>query len=541
MPSTFFGLTIASSGLNAAHVAINTTGHNISNIETKGYSRQQAIQQADDALRAYSSYGMMGSGVVVTDIQQIRDSYYDKKYWSNQCKLGEASSKFYYMDQIQDQFYNELEDVGFTPYYGNFANALDELSHNTADGPTRNAAVNAGQTFMEYFNNISTNLRTYQDESNLQIRTTVNRINTLSQNIASLNLQIATLEMNGGMANDLRDERNNSVDELSQLVGITLDETISPTGSSVYNIKIGNQELVSGTSYHTIELTTRDKKKFDTDVEDLYELSWDNGLSFDVEDPSLSGALRGYIDIRDGSNLVKPNYPETAEGRVYKGIPYYEKQLNEFVKAYTEEFNKLQMKGVQGTAEGLDGTSTADIPFFTIKDMTTDEIKQAIVDANNANANNTAITKDDVTSDQIIEYISQNITAGNACVNPDIIANNDLMAAATQVTDGVDGNDVALVMADLRNQKIFKGRIAEDAIKSLVAVSSVNASAAKSAQTNFNNNSKSIINQRLMISGVDKEEEGVDLVRFQRAYDLASKVINVMNQLYDKLINETGV
>ena len=56
MPSTFFGLTIASSGLNAAHVAINTTGHNISNIETKGYSRQQAIQQADDALRAYSSY-----------------------------------------------------------------------------------------------------------------------------------------------------------------------------------------------------------------------------------------------------------------------------------------------------------------------------------------------------------------------------------------------------------------------------------------------------------------------------------------------------
>ena len=541
MPSTFFGLTIASSGLNAAHVAINTTGHNISNIETKGYSRQQAIQQADDALRAYSSYGMMGSGVVVTDIQQIRDSYYDKKYWSNQCKLGEASSKFYYMDQIQDQFYNELEDVGFTPYYGNFANALDELSHNTADGPTRNAAVNAGQTFMEYFNNISTNLRTYQDEANLQIRTTVNRINTLSQNIASLNLQIATLEMNGGMANDLRDERNNSVDELSQLVGITLDETVSPTGSSVYNIKIGNQELVSGTSYHTIELTTRDKKKFDTDVEDLYELSWDNGLSFDVEDPSLSGALRGYIDIRDGSNLVKPNYPETAEGRVYKGIPYYEKQLNEFVKAYTEEFNKLQMKGVQGTAEGLDGTSTADIPFFTIKDMTTDEIKQAIVDANNADANNTAITKDDVTSDQIIEYISQNITAGNACVNPDIIANNDLMAAATQVTDGVDGNDVALVMADLRNQKIFKGRIAEDAIKSLVAVSSVNASAAKSAQTNFNNNSKSIINQRLMISGVDKEEEGVDLVRFQRAYDLASKVINVMNQLYDKLINETGV
>lgn len=540
MPSTFFGLSIASSGLNAAHVAINTTGHNVSNTNTKGYSRQQAVQQAGVPLRAYSSYGMMGSGVIVTDIQQIRDSYYDKKYWNNNCKLGEASSKYYYMDQIQDQFYNEMDDVGFTPYYNNFANALDELSHNTSDGPKRTTAINAAQTFMEYFNNISTNLEIYQDEANLQIRTTVNRINTLAQNIASINTQISTLEMNGGMANDLRDQRNNAVDELSQLVGITIDETISPTGSSIYNIKINNQELVNGNTYNTIELTTRDDKKFDTDVEDLYELSWSNGLNFDVENPDLSGALRGYIDIRDGSNLVKPNYPDTAKGREYKGIPYYMEQVNAFVKDYTKEFNKLQMQGIDKTkgAQGLDGTSTAEIPFFTIKNMTTGDIKKAIVD----DPTKYGVTNiDDVTTDHIIEYISDNITAQNACVNPDIINNTDLMATATQVIDGVEAEDVALAMADLRNKKIFKGRTAEDAVKSLVAVSSVNASAAKSAQINFSNNSKSIVNQRLMISGVDKEEEAMDLVKFQNAYDLSSKVISIMNELYNKLINETGV
>ena len=80
MASTFFGLTISYSGLQAASTSLNVTGHNVSNINTKGYSKQQASTEAAQALRTFSTYGMLGAGVKVTGVSQLRDSYYDEKY-----------------------------------------------------------------------------------------------------------------------------------------------------------------------------------------------------------------------------------------------------------------------------------------------------------------------------------------------------------------------------------------------------------------------------------------------------------------------------
>ena len=84
MASTFFGLTISYSGLQAASTSLNVTGHNVSNINTKGYSKQQASTEAAQALRTFSTYGMLGAGVKVTGVSQMRDSYYDEKYRNNQ-------------------------------------------------------------------------------------------------------------------------------------------------------------------------------------------------------------------------------------------------------------------------------------------------------------------------------------------------------------------------------------------------------------------------------------------------------------------------
>ena len=91
MASTFFGLTIAYSGLQAANTSLTITGHNVSNINTNGYTKQQAGTQAADALRTHTTYGAIGSGVVVTEISQIRDSYYDVKYRNNMANYGQYS------------------------------------------------------------------------------------------------------------------------------------------------------------------------------------------------------------------------------------------------------------------------------------------------------------------------------------------------------------------------------------------------------------------------------------------------------------------
>ena len=88
MPSQFFGLYIAGSGLRAANAALNTTANNIANAQTDGFSRQQVTQQANNALRVFATYGCAGAGVDTIAIERVRDNFYDVKYWNN--KIGRA-------------------------------------------------------------------------------------------------------------------------------------------------------------------------------------------------------------------------------------------------------------------------------------------------------------------------------------------------------------------------------------------------------------------------------------------------------------------
>ena len=119
MASTFLGLTIAYTGLQAAQASINTTAHNVSNVSTTGYSRQKVTLEADKALNTNPSYGTIGSGVVVTGVEQIRDSYYDVKFRNNQTNYGEYDVKENYMTQLED-YLNEFKLDGFTTEYTNF-------------------------------------------------------------------------------------------------------------------------------------------------------------------------------------------------------------------------------------------------------------------------------------------------------------------------------------------------------------------------------------------------------------------------------------
>lgn len=560
MPSTFFGLTIGSSGLNAANVALNTTAHNIANTQTKGYSRQQTQQSASEALRVYATYGMQGSGVTVHNIVQVRDSYYDYKYWNNNGVMGEYESKTYYTGQIEDVFYDEMTEAGFTVYYNNFCNALDALYSDSSEVSKRNQAIQSGQTLAEYYNNIAENLEMYQEEANTQIKVTLDRINAIAENVASLNNQISVMELNGGYANDLRDERNMLVDELSKLVGIEVKEVTTATGSISYNIRINNQSLVYGNKYNTLKVTSKDsdEKRHETDVTGLYEISWDTDLSFNVYHEELSGVLRGYIDIRDGDNLETPIYPVDEDGNPigkavdYKGIPYYMKETNSFLAEYTRRFNEIHMSG-----EDLNDNSTEFVPFFSIKSssgrgMNGEDIKEAIVlekqqEAIEADPDKTfteaetEAMKNAVTTEDMITYISENITAGNICVNPDLVRDNSLMATASRIDDGIETPDLIRQLNNLRQEKLYKGGTPEEVMQSLVSVSSVDALAAKSMYNSHSSIGEAITNQRLSVMGVDSDEEAMSLSKFQHAYELASKVITVMNEILNKLINETGV
>ena len=193
MASTFFGLSISYKGLQAAQTSITTTAHNLSNINTDGYTKQSVLLQASDALRTYSTYGTIGSGVNVVEIKQTRDSYYDEKYRNNCANYGQYEAKNNYMTQVED-YLNEFLLSGFSKEYGNFFDAVNQLTITPADTSAKNQLINNAKSMTDYFNTLANNLRNVQADANNEVKDTVEHINTLAQNITALNKQINQIE-----------------------------------------------------------------------------------------------------------------------------------------------------------------------------------------------------------------------------------------------------------------------------------------------------------------------------------------------------------
>ena len=174
MASTFFGLNIAYTGVMAANAKVNTTANNIANVETKGYSRQETNQVAGDALRVSLSYGMAGSGVDTTSITQIRNGFYDIKYWQSQTNLGEYETKKYYMYQVEDYFTDKDTVEGFEPLYAGMFNSLEEVYKMAGTDVTKTQFLGAAGDFCEYFNAQATNLEKLQLGVNEEIKNKLN-------------------------------------------------------------------------------------------------------------------------------------------------------------------------------------------------------------------------------------------------------------------------------------------------------------------------------------------------------------------------------
>ena len=210
MVSQFFGLNIAASGLRAANAALNTTANNISNVETKGYSRQKVNQEAADALRVFAKYGCAGAGVETIAIERVRDSFYDVKYRNNEQLLGNVEQKNYYT-KLVEQYLDDDGTTGFSSLFTKMEAALQSVK--TAAGTTeaKTTYVSSVRSITEYFNNVYNQLQGLQSDINSEIKLCADRISSISQEVASINKQINIIEMTGTTANELRDklkERN---------------------------------------------------------------------------------------------------------------------------------------------------------------------------------------------------------------------------------------------------------------------------------------------------------------------------------------------
>lgn len=614
MASTFFGLDIAYTGVQAANAKLNTTANNIANVDTKGYTRQEATQVASDALRISQSYGMAGTGVTVTDINQIRNEFYDVKYWQAQTNLGQYDMKMYYMYQIEDYFTDKDTVEGFEPIFSAMFDSLEEVYKQAGTASTKTQFIGAAGDLCEYFNAQATNLEKLQLGVNEEIKNKVDEINSIAEQISTLNKQINTIEVNHLRANELRDKRNLLIDQLSKIVDVEVRETpiyTTPGGtekSGIYTYEVsiaGGQILVQGYEYNTLECVARsaEEKVNQSDADGLFEIKWSNSMDFNLYGLNLGGELKGLIEVRDGNNeeyfhgttkkvkdigggkytvtievpdkeyltdmnkctlpssgqltLVNTKYkysgfefdgtatytftiePEAGqadptifegkESRVgtkvdYQGIPYYQEQMNEWVRIFAKAMNDIEKTAVD--EEG----KQAEV-LFTAKDKVSGEEIKFI-----------ANLADNKYSSSDSDYYR--LTAGNLSVNNEMVKDASKFGTTVDIKKGGDAQDVTellLTVQDDKNKVNFRGCSAKEFLQCITSDIALSANNAKTFTENYTNINKSVSQTRLSISGVDNDEEALHLVKFQEAYNLSAKVMQIMTEIYDRLILQTGV
>lgn len=640
MPSQFFGLNIAYTGLLASNAAMNTTSNNIANVQTEGYSRQQVTQQASNALRVFQTYGCAGAGVETLAIERVRDEFYDGRFWDNNAQLGEYDMKQYYMKQLETYFDDDGKSTGFKTIFDQLmVTGMQALLKDPNSATAKSQFVGYAGALTEYFNGMAGNLEKVQKDINQEIKLKVDEINSIAGEIATLNKQINTIELTGTKANELRDRRTLLIDELSKIVDVEVKETPiidannenRETGANRYMVKIaGGQMLVDGSDYNGLECVARTsyEKVNQTDIDGLYEVYWADGQKFNLYNASMGGDLAGLIQMRDGNNgenftgqVTATGTTTTADGKThdtvtvkvtkaylqdlnkcnlsdqggildlgnqefyydsweytceydangnatysytftlsdseknprgitndrvgkkaeigtnlsYQGIPYYMNQMNEWIRTFSQKFNDILTSGYSGNGDPGVKMFTGNKATGGEQFLLDDAAKRYDKQEKKAGSKMTVKVNDD-------SYYR--LTAKNFDILEAIEQDPGLMANRKDAADGVEQNDLLNDLKNLATDKTkmsFRRCNASEFLQCILSDVALNASRANTFYASFKDISATIDNQRISISGVDEDEEAVNLVKYQNGYNLASKMIQTLTEIYDRLILETGV
>ncbi len=488
MAGLFYGIQIAKSALNVSQQALNLTGHNISNVNTVGYTRQRIIQASIDPSNGLSrvsmvSKGAVGGGVSVALIDQVRSDYIDRQYRSDNATLGKYSTRAEELEYIET-ILNEHSDSSISASLADFFNSLSELSVNADNSEIRtNVQQNALkmiETFHHYYNTF-TDLQSTYNES---MKVTVGEINDLLNSITNYNQQVYSYELSGEQANDLRDKRNVLLDELSGLINITYRENAD--GHLIVSCE--GTEIINHTTANYLTTVTNPSTGF-------YDINYQGtGAPFVYN----SGKLQAYKDLRDGSTVDN------------LGIPYILNSLNKLARSLAEEFNAVNSTGYTMPFDSV--ASQTGINFFAIPPGGYGDI-----------------------------------TAGNLSLSAELLASGNYIAASDKPIDlsaestQKGNNVVALKLAalsertDLANVGSFEDFLNGTVVQ--VGIESTTAQALAASQQAIIDNLEA---RRQSISGVSLDEEMVQMISYQHSYAAASRVLTAMDEALEVLINRTG-
>ena len=590
--SIFTSFSVGVSGLKASQNAINTTSHNLANVNTPGYVRQQAVM-ADTYYHTLGTKGsyvnQVGIGVDLEDVRRIRDTLLDKAFRQESGRQEFYESQKMAIDEVQELF-GELEGVAFQDYLENLESAVQEIVKDPSTQVTRASLIQSAVSFISRANSIYESLVEYQNTLNREIQNMIAEINTLGDKIHTLNKKIAGVEAAGiENANDLRDERDVALDRLGELVRISYTEDTD----GIVEVKVEGVSFVTRTAVNHMEGKNLDADKGSTLVTPVWPFLADKEV-YNLNRPSSTknntdiGALRGLLLARGDSTANYTDIPNSADYAGGKTDPQYLADLAAYrvdieqstIKTVMAEFDQLinamvtEMNEILCPNTDIDGISEQTgiaVDDIVGKTYTYGGYTYTITedtrffDAENAGygyGDNIDVQGTELFSrehtDRYIEveidgqklyvYNEYNVfgneslyTLGNLTVNDAVLQDYTLIPLGTK--DGGEDRPRAERLGQVWDNAELKLTPDYNTQKSYMEYYTEFTGQIANAGSLYENMidyqdmlAGGIDDERQRVMGVSSDEELTNLIKYQAAYNASSRYINVINEMLEHLV-----
>ncbi|MEO0004035.1 MAG: flagellar hook protein FlgK [Pseudomonadota bacterium] len=534
--STIF--SIGQSALSAAQIGVNTAGNNIANVSTPGYSRQQVVQ----------TVAASGEGTRVADVQRVYSDYLGRQLVSSQSANSQLQTQYSQIQPIE-RMLSDSTTAGLGPALQNFFNGLQDLAAAPADPVARQALLSNAEALTSGFQQLQGRLDEVDQSLNQQIASSVSLVNESAQRLVDLNqaiLSSGNLD-EGKSSNDLLDQRNQLVSDLSKQIKVTVSEQ-----GGEFNLFIGNgQPLVLGTRGYSLQtlVSKTDPKRT--------EVAYGDGTPMKADD-FAGGALGGLLEFRDQTLVPTQN----ALGRVALGLAsgvnaQHRQGITLDNQSGGDFFDIPPMSTIASSANQGNATlqaSLADVSKLGTSDYSLQRSGDSyrLIRSADQKVINSSTDLQKTLAAAATEGLTLNVTGeikpGDAfLIRPTAHAAgalavalqsvNEIAAASTSSAVGDNGN--LLKMADLQSTKVLEGGSRSYQSAYVQLVGQVGSKTRELEVTSIASEQIQTQAERSLqdVAGVNLDEEAANLIRYQQSYQAAGKVIQLAKQMFDTVLS----
>ncbi len=511
MTSTFHSIETARRSLATNTTSLSTVSHNIANANTAGYSRQVVHTSATNPLEAVAfrnstNSGQLGTGVEATSIKRVRSMFLDTQYRGENSSLGSWTVRSDTLGKLE-KVINEPSDTGMQTVMNKFWSAWSNLSKDPQSTTNQKVLKETTLALTDAMNQTSQQLDALSTDLTSSVSLDVSTVNSLLSTVGTLNQNIMKIEAQGNDANDLRDQRDYAIDQISKYGHVTVTEL-----NTGYQVNFGGQQVITGGT-----VTPLTAAGVQTAFEggtlnsgEMYGLMYSRDVHVAGQKAQLDQLAN---TLANGEfNVTLPAGSVIPEGTVLNGVTYSDAAGN---RTLTSDLTTT-VKGINGLHKlGYNSSSQQGGDFFG----TTDN--------------------------------SGTITAGNITLNKSLQDDPSKIAFSLRTSGKgsdekvVAGNGgLALIMSELKGTKMDFGGVApttvQDYFNGIVGQLGVSSQEASRQTDNSQTLTDQVEANRQSVSGVSLDEEMSDLIKFQHAYTASSRFMTTMDQLLERLINSTG-